>query len=187
MTTTRNSHPVADQALVVALETCANEPIHRIGAIQPVGVPLAVDKDHYVIRCASANLDTIFPMTAHEAMDKPLAELQGNAQFERFRALVGQSDWGDARIWSISLPCMGRHVKYDSQVFRSRDLLVIEVEQQQPDASDVFHDLFIPVRDVLWKLDSERDLIPYAQKSVDFARPMPVSDLEQWLELPHKT
>ena len=28
----------------------------------------------------------------------------------------------------------------------------------------MFHDLFIPVRDVLWKQDSETQLLPFAQK-----------------------
>jgi diguanylate cyclase (GGDEF)-like protein/PAS domain S-box-containing protein len=37
-------------------------------------------------------------------------------------------------------------------------------------AGDVFHDLFIPVRDVLWKLDSETRLLPYAQKCVEQVR-----------------
>jgi len=159
-----------DADVAAALGRCASEPIHRIGTIQTVGILVAVDREHFVIRYASQNLETLFPVAADEAIGHALAEFLGQEQVLRLQALVQQPDWTGAMICSLLLPSGTGTQKFDAQVFFSGALLVIEIEQQQPLAGDVFHDLFIPVRDVLWKLDSETQLLPYAQKCVEQVR-----------------
>jgi diguanylate cyclase (GGDEF)-like protein/PAS domain S-box-containing protein len=159
-----------DADVASALARCASEPIHHIGSIQAVGILIAVDRERFVIQHASLNLATIFPVSAEMAISHALAEFLGHDQVQRLKTLVQQPDWTGALICSVLLPVDGTLQKYDAQVFHSGELLVIEIEQQHPQEGDVFHDLFIPVGDVLWKLDSETRLLPYAQRCVEQVR-----------------
>ncbi|MDP3538896.1 MAG: EAL domain-containing protein [Azonexus sp.] len=158
------------QALEEALKICASEPIHLVGTIQPVGVLLAVDCETLLIRAASQNLSSIFPGTADQVIGKPLCDLIGNAQLGWVETMISLGPWEGAKVWSVSLPYNGKIVQHDAQVFVSGDLFVIEVEHRQPPSGDVFHKLFIPIRDALWKLDSEADLGRYAQMAVEQVR-----------------
>jgi diguanylate cyclase (GGDEF)-like protein/PAS domain S-box-containing protein len=159
-----------NRAIEHALEICASEPIHLIGSIQPVGVLLAVDRTRFLIRAASANLDSIFPLSAEAVIGKPLQDLIGSEQMAWFELLRDMDAFSGANVGALSLNHRGTPRKYDTQVFLSGDLLVIEIEQAQPPAGDVFQELFIPVRDALWKLDSETDLGRYSQMAVEQVR-----------------
>lgn len=172
MTTMPNSLPETDAqtSLEEALKICASEPIHLIGSIQPVGILIAVDKGNFIIQSASQNLDSVFPFTAEEALGQPLSDLIGKEQLAWLEAQRDQPTLPGALIWPLTLISNGSPLKYDAQVFQSADRFVIELEQQQPPSGDVFHDLFIPIRDMLWKLDSESDLLRYAQATVDQVR-----------------
>ncbi|MEI6414735.1 MAG: EAL domain-containing protein, partial [Pseudomonadota bacterium] len=172
---TLGSAPDSEHQQIVdeALNRCAREPIHQIGSIQPVGVLIAVSRTDRMIRAVSQNLDSIFSMSAEAALNRPLADLLGEDQVARLSDLFELDDLPGAVIWSFSLPCEGwltKLTKYDAQIFCSGDLLVIEVEGTQPTAGDVFHELFIPIRDALWKLDAETDVGRYAQAAVDQLR-----------------
>ena len=158
--------------LDAALKTCASEPIHLIGSIQSAGVLIAVDAASFEIRAASRNLSQVFPVEGVEAIGRPLEDFIGAEQLARLSAVAGLLSELGALVWSVSLPRYGKTIKYDAQVFRSGNSLVIEVELQQPETNttDVFHDLFIPIRDALWKLDSETDIGRYAQMAVDQVR-----------------
>lgn len=161
-----------DQQHIVeeALAICASEPIHLIGSIQPVGVLLAVDKNTFEIRVVSKNLSNIFSCPASKAIGKHLSDLIDHEQLQWLETLVNQGPWAGAKVWVLSIPLEEAVLKYDAQVFLADDLVVIEVEQQQSPAGDVFHDLFIPIRDSMWKLDSETDLGHYSQQTVEQVR-----------------
>ena len=158
------------RAIEDALQICADEPIHLIGSIQPVGVLLAVDRHNFVIRAASANLASIFPLSAEASIGKPLQDLVGRDQMTWFEVLKGMEAFSGANVGALTLVQDGMQRKFDAQVFLTGDLFVIEVEQAQPPAGDVFQELFIPVRDALWKLDSESDLARYSQMAVEQVR-----------------
>ena len=158
------------EALEDALKNCAREPIHLVGSIQPFGVMLVVDWQHWVIHAASRNLSSVFPFSADEAIGRPLDELIGLAAVAGLQSLDLDDEAMGPKIWSLSLLREGQRYKYDAQVFRSGSSVVIEVEHWQTPAGDVFHELFIPIRDALWKLDAEADLGRYAQATVDQVR-----------------
>ncbi len=167
-----NTLPEASQqaALEEALKVCASEAIHLIGNIQSVGVLLAVDRNSFVIRAASANLESMFPASAAAVIGQPLATLMGENQLDWLHTLIGLGEWSGAKVWSVDLPCEGKLLTCDAQVFLSGDLFVIEVEQGLVSSGDVFHKLFIPIRDALWKLDAENDLDHYARMAVEQVR-----------------
>jgi len=63
----------------VDLTSCDREPIHKIGAIQPSGVLLAVDAATLAIEFASRNAHEMFGHACEDILGKPLAWLFGDA------------------------------------------------------------------------------------------------------------
>ena len=92
-----------NRAIEHALEICASKPIHLIGSIQPVGVLLAVDRTRFLIRAASANLDSIFPLSAEAVIGKPLQDLIGSEQMAWFELLRDMDAFSGANVGALSL------------------------------------------------------------------------------------
>jgi diguanylate cyclase (GGDEF)-like protein/PAS domain S-box-containing protein len=162
--------PQDEATLAEALRTCAEERIHQIGKIQPVGVLLAVDGADFTVRMASENLSDVFPVDCSRAIGQPLARVIGAAQSQTIRALIGQKNWPGSLICSIDVVQGGSEKPFDVHVFPSGDLIAIEIEDASYGGGDVFHKQFIPVRDLLWKLDAEEDVLRYGQSVVDEVR-----------------
>lgn len=160
-------HP---KALEEALQTCADEAIHRIGSIQPFGILLAAERESLIVRSASRNIEWLFPFTAKQAIGQTLESVLGPAPIPWIREILETPTWEGGRITSFTLEIDGRPRHFDIQAFLSEALIVIEIEYEPAESGDVFHQLFIPVRDALWKLDSESCLERYAGQAVDQVR-----------------
>ncbi|MBL8488453.1 MAG: EAL domain-containing protein [Rhodocyclaceae bacterium] len=166
-------HPDPDEyrnQLEAALRDCAREPIHRIGSIQGNGVLVAFDAADWRVTAASANLDELLPLSAGEALGRPAEEVIGARQADRLRNLADLQSFPGASVWSVTLERDGRPANLDAQVFRAGGQVVVEIERQCLPEGDVFHDLFIPIRDALWRLEAEQDLQRYAAAVVDQVR-----------------
>ena len=74
-------------ALEDALKTCAEERIHQLGKIQPVGVLLAVDETDLTVRMVSDNLGDLFHLSASQAIGQPLAAVIGASPAEIVQCL----------------------------------------------------------------------------------------------------
>jgi len=158
------------QTIDEALKICASEAIHRVASIQPAGLLLAFDPDNLLIHAASKNWPRFFPELAGTIVGRSLADVLEINTVERLQVLLANGHWNGARIWPITLPCGLGFRTHDAQLFWANDQMVIEIEDWQASNGDVFHDLFIPIRDALWKLDSETDLGCYAQAAVEQVR-----------------
>jgi diguanylate cyclase (GGDEF)-like protein/PAS domain S-box-containing protein len=160
---------VSGEILEQALDNCARERIHVPGSIQPGGVLVAVSPEDGLIRMASTNLNTLFPAQAAVCLGQPLANLVGMAQAEiLLRPDIG--DWRSAAIQSLSIDIEGRQETHDALVYHSDALLVIEIERLASNDSNLFQNLFIPLRDALWRLDAEHSMQRYCQAVVDQVR-----------------
>ncbi|WP_172822765.1 EAL domain-containing protein [Paramagnetospirillum marisnigri] len=152
-----------------ALRFCESEQIQRPGAIQPLGVLLALD-DALVVRHASCNVFSMFGQTAEGVLGRPFADLVGTRQAEGVRELIGLEDWRRTAITSFTLEQGGLQTVRDAQVSRHQDFWLVEIEWDSHPGEDLFHNLFIPIRDALWLLDSESDLLRYTQQVVHQVR-----------------
>lgn len=172
-----SAHTIAE-----ALNICASEAIHQIASIQPAGLLLAFDPDNLLIRAASKNWLRFFPELTGTIIGRSLADALGTDTVERLQPLLANAPWNGARIWPITLPSDAGFRTHDAQVFWADNLVVIEIEDWHAPNGDVFHDLFIPIRDALWKLDSETDLGCYAQAAVEQVRLLTGFDRVRWAE-----
>ena len=173
-------------SLEEALKTCAEERIHQIGKIQPVGILLAVDATDLTVRMASENLADVFGLSSHQAIGQPLSAVIGHSQAQTIRRLVGQENWPGSLIGSIPVQQDGQERPFDVHVFPSEGLIAIEIEKEFHGDGDVFHRQFIPIRDLLWKLDAEQDVLRYSQSVVDEVRLLNGYDRVMMYRFDHK-
>jgi diguanylate cyclase (GGDEF)-like protein/PAS domain S-box-containing protein len=163
--------PIAVQE---ALQNCAREAISQIGSIQSAGVLIAVIEASLTVCSVSANLSCLLPSAPVPAIGQPLARLLGDAAVGRLQELIqarsADGEWPGAMTMSLSIPSTGQRQTFDAQVFRSDGLLVLEIELEQPERGDVFHELFLPIRDALFKADAEADIERYTHAVVDKVR-----------------
>jgi diguanylate cyclase (GGDEF)-like protein/PAS domain S-box-containing protein len=155
------------QLLAEALRNCEREPIHLIGSIQPTGVLIAIDVASLRIERVSANAGRIFQQAAGNLLGQALPDILGQAAIDSLLQPLGLADWRHAAVVSLSVP---HHGILDALVFRSGSQLVIEFELEPYDTSDLFHRLFIPIRDALWRMDAESDFVKYTTTVVDQVR-----------------
>lgn len=88
----------------VNLTNCDREPIHILGAIQPIGFLLALSID-WIVERASANLPEFLGMTADQAIGQPLDALLSRDAVHGMRNRVAMLLGGDAveRIFGCSI------------------------------------------------------------------------------------
>lgn len=122
------------------LDTCAQEPIHIPGAIQPHGVLLALEEPSLRIVMVSANVRDLLGIPADAAIGVPVAELLGDDLGSR---AVDHADAVRGEPLSVRLPSVpldptdagslrGRWVEV--AIHRSGKRIVVEIEAVAPDS-----------------------------------------------------
>ncbi|MES2988771.1 MAG: HWE histidine kinase domain-containing protein [Pseudomonadota bacterium] len=132
----------------VDLTNCAREPIHLLGAIQPIGFLLTVS-DQWVIERASENLAAFLGVAPEEAIGKSLDALIGGQAVHNFRNRIAMLRGDDAveRIFgSVLRDDLGA---FDVALHVSDGQIVIECEP----ASDEHGDATNTVRSMMARLD----------------------------------
>ncbi|MBL8584633.1 MAG: GAF domain-containing protein, partial [Rhizobiaceae bacterium] len=88
----------------VDLTSCDNEPIHKIGAIQPDGVLIALDQSTHIVEFASTNTQETFGLQCSEILGRPLASILGDANCADLRTRSLRPTMPDLlRPWFISI------------------------------------------------------------------------------------
>lgn len=137
----------------VDLTNCDREPIHILGAIQPVGFLLALTADWMVAR-ASANLAQYLGQTPADVIGKPIGEVLPPATIHDLRnrtALLRGPDSVE-RLFGVQLDDSDR--RFDVAVHLSGSSIVIEAERSSGEHGDVTG----MVRSMIARLDQCGDL-----------------------------
>ncbi|WP_066800614.1 HWE histidine kinase domain-containing protein [Sphingomonas soli] len=132
----------------VDLTNCDREPIHLLGAIQPIGFLLTVS-EQWVVERASANLAEFLGVAPEEAIGKPLDMLFGGQAVHHFRNRIAMLRGDDAveRVFGCSL--RDDLAAFDVALHVSGGEIVIEAEP----ASDEHGDATNTVRAMIARLD----------------------------------
>lgn len=113
----------------VDLVTCAREPIHIPGAIQPHGVLLALREPELTVVQASANLADLLGVTPDDALGRPVTDvLRGELAQALVEAAGGSSDPSEHYPLPSVVEVAGRPVAVDALLHRTDGLLVVEIE-----------------------------------------------------------
>nr|WP_313267823.1 ATP-binding protein [Stenotrophomonas geniculata] len=142
--------PSAESAHAPALSSCAREPIHTPGAIQPYGVLLVVEPQSLQVRERAISHPGLLqqfgePLTQHvsEVFGGVLAPFQGLFQ----QAVIGSS----AHVGAVHLDGHGRH---QLLVHRSANDLLVELEAPVPGQPGSLEELYPAIRELMAGIES---------------------------------
>ncbi len=147
----------SDPSLRVDLTNCDREPIHLLGAIQPIGCLIAVSTDWYVQR-VSANISQFFDTSPDQLVGMPVTSLfTGDAIHalrNRLALLRGQDSV--ERLFRVTLTEGG--APFDVALHMNGSQVVIELE---PSTEHTYGDATGTVRGMIGRLDGARDMAAF--------------------------
>lgn len=146
-------------AAEVDLTNCDREPIHQLGAIQPIGLLLAFTADWLVARL-SANADAFLGIAADDAIGLPAQDLLLEPALHALRNRLTLLHGPDAVERLLGQPLL-RHAPgqlYDCALHLSDGLIILEAE---PAVAEDYVDSASLVRSMMTRLDAPADLAGY--------------------------
>ncbi len=123
----------------VDLATCADEPIHIPGAIQPHGALLAATGDDPIITHASANLAAIIGIAATTAIGQRLAAVLGADTVARLHKTIAAEHYTLAYLTDQTLVAEPAH-RYNLTAHCNGAHCIVEIEPSQSDRGNTLSD-----------------------------------------------
>ncbi|MES2146649.1 MAG: HWE histidine kinase domain-containing protein [Pseudomonadota bacterium] len=137
----------------VDLTNCDREPIHELGAIQPIGFLIALTSDWLVSR-VSSNISQFLAVAADDVIGRPATDILTGDAIHTLRnrlALLRGAD-GVERVFRMKLDERGQD--FDVAVHFSGHWVIVEAE---PSTEHDYGDVTGTVRGMLGRLDSMAD------------------------------
>jgi light-regulated signal transduction histidine kinase (bacteriophytochrome)/CheY-like chemotaxis protein len=137
----------------VDLTNCDREPIHQLGAIQPIGFLIALSPEWQISR-VSANIDLFIATTAEQAIGTPIVDLFTVDAIHALRNRLSLLRGEDAleRIFGMALAADGR--RFDVALHMSGGCVIVEGE---PTTEQLSGDATGTVRGMIARLDQAGD------------------------------
>jgi light-regulated signal transduction histidine kinase (bacteriophytochrome) len=148
----------------VDLTNCDREPIHHLGAIQPIGFLVAVGTDWQISR-ASANLSDFVGRPADQVLGLPLTEIFASDAIHTLRNMASMLRGVDAVERAFAVPLQDGGPLFDLAVHFSGRILIIEAEPSvggRNDASSMVRSMMSRVR----QLQTTREFLQEAARQV---------------------
>ena len=143
-----------DPSQKVDLTNCDREPIHLLGAIQPIGCLFAVSTDWLVSR-VSANVEQLFGKAPCDIIGHPMSDLFTGEAIHSLRNRLALLRGPDAVERLFRCDLTGDERAFDVAVHMSGGSIVIEVE---PSSERNYGDATGTVRGMIARLDQAGDL-----------------------------
>ncbi|HEX3982467.1 MAG TPA: HWE histidine kinase domain-containing protein [Acidisoma sp.] len=148
-----------DLGIRVDLTNCDREPIHLLGAIQPIGFLLCMTAEWLVAR-ASANVDAYLGCAADALIGVPAAEIFEEQALHDLRNRLTIIERGDAVERALAMRCLiGQPERsFDCALHFSDDQIILECE---PSRTEDYVDSAATIRSMMARLDQPADLAGY--------------------------
>ncbi|MFK7879000.1 HWE histidine kinase domain-containing protein [Roseobacter sp.] len=121
------TQPLTEEQLREALKTCADEPVHIPGSIQPIGFLLACDFDGGIVRQASENCPDLFGLPLADILGRPLRSLLGADISHNLNNIRGMGGFANARHFAGVWQTTGK--EYAVHFSKGGERFVIEIEE----------------------------------------------------------
>lgn len=153
---------VKSTAEALDLSSCDREPIHQLGAIQPIGFLIAVSSDFRIVR-VSDNVDRYVGRPASDLLGLPLADIFAREAIHALRNCLVHLYGTDAveRVFGLALLVEGDGRRFDCAVHESTGVIVIEAEPSNPMEATEAAGL---VRSMIARLDAAPNLARFLQQ-----------------------
>jgi len=126
----------------VNLDTCDQEPIHLIGAVQPHGALIAIDYKSRVIKYASANTHAFVGFAPDKILGQPLDFLIGVENAKQLPAFPNETTQPELlKPWFIEFTGSdGKAVKAECLPHRNKDYIILEFVEAHAAPATVWED-----------------------------------------------
>lgn len=126
----------------VDLQTCDQEPIHLIGAIQPHGALIAVDQDDLLVRYVSQNTGIFVGYEPRALLGKPLHQLLGEENVQRLLALPLEPSQPELlKPWFIDVcSAKGESLSLECLPHRNNGHIILEFLPREVQPASVWED-----------------------------------------------
>ncbi len=141
----------------VDLTNCDREPIHILGAIQPIGFLIAVSSDWLVAR-VSRNISQFFDVTPEDLLGRPLTDIMTPIAIHGLRNRVAMLRGSDSVERIFGCTVIEGHDPFDVAIHMSGGQIVIEAE---PGSSGDHGDATGTVRSMIARLDTAQTMISF--------------------------
>lgn len=143
-----------DPEAAVDLTNCDREPIHLLGAIQPIGFLIALSTD-WIVSAVSTNVGEFLEVVPEALIGQPIANFfQAEAVHSlRNRLALLRGDDAIERVFRVALTDRGK--PFDVAIHVSGSKIIIEAE---PSKERDYGDATGTVRGMIGRLDSASDL-----------------------------
>ena len=122
------------QALKDAIDTCAQEPIHIPGTIQPHGAFMVVNPDTYTIEQVSENCEDILSLTAQEIIGKSADKIIGDKNHKLYLRMLKESRrQNHPQSETITISVKNHASEFDLIVHVSSGKVILELEPLLPE------------------------------------------------------
>ena len=118
------------------LDTCAREPIHVPGAIQPFGVMLITKVGSTMISQASVNTSSIFGIEPPDVLGVDLDRVFGTDNAARIVQGLEGTNWKEVNPLKLTVDAAGTFVPVNVIIHRHDGLNFIEIEKIVPEGED---------------------------------------------------
>lgn len=126
----------------VNLDTCDEEPIHLIGAVQPHGALIAIDARSEVVEFASTNTEEFLGLPSEAALGLTLSELIGEANAKRLPDMpLARTTPEQLQPWFFEFEGRnGQSIKAECLPHRSEGHVVLEFVRPEEAPATVWED-----------------------------------------------
>jgi chemotaxis family two-component system sensor kinase Cph1 len=152
---------------IIDLETCAREPIHIPGAIQPHGVLLVLQEPTLHVVQVSENSTEYLGIEPEKFFQQGLAALLNEDQVQRVRHAFAASDPREHNPVHLQLPCRRADTTVDGVVHRYDNFCLLELEPTTPPSSMYFRDFYKTVSKATSRLQMAPSLHEVLEAAAD--------------------
>ena len=139
------------------LSACAQEPIHIPGTIQPHGFLLVLAPD-FTVKHVSANVERLNGQPVATLCGAPISAILGDAQAERFIAVLRLGDFAAFNPTRFVLHNDGIDKEVECTVHRSQGGLIVELEPVDASIEHTPVDLYAHVRNPIARMEEAVDV-----------------------------
>lgn len=139
---------------IVDLETCAREPIHIPGAIQPHGVLLVLKEPELTIVQASENTKLFFGEAADQLIGEKLDRLLTKEQVDGIRAALVSGDPAESNPLQLGFTGMHGSMALDGVLHQHDGFAILEFEPAMSEGSANFVNFYKAVSKTTGRLQS---------------------------------
>lgn len=142
----------------VDISTCAREPIHTPGSIQPHGLLLALSEPALVIEHASENSREVFRQAATDLLGRRLKEFVAPDSWRRLVQKLGVSRLQSVNPIKLELAIDGAALAYDAIAHRTQGMLILEFEPSLHTNDPSFSNIYQRIHATVEEIGAAQDL-----------------------------